>query len=67
MEKYTWRVWKNNRIADYVAAYSEWDAVKYARAKHGYEVWVEKLYYGQVTSEAQNPVEQRDVEESGTV
>jgi hypothetical protein len=64
MEKHTWRVWKNNRIADYVSAYSEWDAVRFARAKHGPEVWVEKLYYGQLKDEWQSPVEQRDEETS---
>ena len=57
MEKYTWRVWKNNRIAGYVSSYSEWDAVKFARMKFGCEVWVEKQLY-----ESQNPVEQRNAE-----
>jgi hypothetical protein len=42
MEKYNWIVWKNNRIAGYVSAYSEWDAIRFARMKFGCETWVER-------------------------
>lgn len=39
---YTWAIWKNCRLVEYVKAYSEWDAIKIARLRHGDNTFVER-------------------------
>jgi len=40
---YSWRVFKNNRFAGYVVAFSESDAMRKATEKYGTYVWIERL------------------------
>ena len=43
MKMYSWAIWKNCRLVEYVNAYSEWDALKIAKIRHGDNVFVERM------------------------
>lgn len=40
---YAWRVFANNRFAGYVTAMSEFDAIRKAQEKFGYNIWIERV------------------------
>ncbi len=42
MKPYSWAVWKNNRLAGYVVAYSEWDAYRIAKSKYLSNFYLER-------------------------
>lgn len=44
MKLYDWVVWKNCKIAGYIQAYSEWDAMRIAANKYGSNIFVERPY-----------------------
>jgi len=39
---YNWEVYKNCRIVGYVAAYSEYDALRKAQAKYGKDIFLQR-------------------------
>jgi hypothetical protein len=43
MNKYFWRVVKDNRFLGYVVAMSQWDAEKKAVEFYGKNIWVERF------------------------
>lgn len=43
INEYVWRVWKYNKFAGYVTAYSEWHALKLAKEKFGDYILVEMI------------------------
>jgi hypothetical protein len=43
---YTWVVMKDCRIAGYVKAHSEWDAMRIAQEQYGDRLFVERVYLG---------------------
>jgi len=42
MVKYTWAIWKNCRIVEYIESYSERDALKIAKLRHGDNIFIER-------------------------
>jgi hypothetical protein len=39
---YNWEVYKNCRIVGYVAAYSEYDALRKAQTKYGQDIFLQR-------------------------
>lgn len=44
MREYTWQVWKFNRFAGYVLAFSEWEALAKAKQTYGDNLYVERTW-----------------------
>ena len=44
MTEYTWQVWKDNRFAGYVLAFSEMEAWAKAKDKYGSNIYVERTW-----------------------
>ena len=40
MTKYVWEVWKNNRLAGYIRAFGEIEALDLAKSKYGSNIYV---------------------------
>jgi hypothetical protein len=43
LENHLWAIWKRCRLAGYVNAYSEWEALKKAEEKFGKEIFVIRM------------------------
>lgn len=50
MVEYTWAVWKDCRLAGYIQAFSELEALKKASELYGSRVFVERTQYLSVAS-----------------
>lgn len=48
LSRYEWAVWKNCRLAGYVSAYGEWDALRKAKERFGEGLFVERVAGGRV-------------------
>lgn len=46
MIEYNWAVWKNCRLAGYVRAYSEIEALRKAKEKFGDNLFIERMILG---------------------
>lgn len=46
LSRYEWVVWKNCRMAGYVSAYGEWEALRKAKEKFGEGLFVERVADG---------------------
>lgn len=51
VKNHIWAVWKRCRLAGYVEAYGQWDALKKAEEKFGKEIFL-------VRNESKEPMEQ---------
>lgn len=52
MNPYTWIVWKDCRLAGYVVAYSEYEALIKAKDKYGDRLFVERIPLGELVTES---------------
>lgn len=53
MKNHIWAVWKRCRLAGYVEAYGQWEALKKAEDKFGKEIFLVRM-----ENEPREPVEQ---------